>query len=115
VLANPLRNLSLPKLLNLLREWQRLVPANPPRSLWRLVLANPSCMDLRHSLVGPGPLGSPDQIFPFNPMERYVVRLVILCLYKSEDRNEMAHCAFSTALAFAIVAPVLSECSVKNR
>src|SRR5450631_288300 len=72
-------------------------------------------MDLLTGLVGRGPRDLPGPIFPYNRMERSCVRQASPCQSTSEGRNPMALCASSTVLASAIVVPVCSERSVKNR
>jgi hypothetical protein len=72
-------------------------------------------MDLLTGPVGRGPQDLPEPIFPCNRMERSCVRRVSACRSTSEGRNPLALCAFSTVLACAIVVPVCSKRSVKNR
>ena len=72
-------------------------------------------MDLLTGLVGRGPRDLPGLIFPCNRMERFCVRQVSPCQSTSEGRKPMALCASSTVLACAIVVPVCSKRSVKNR
>ena len=72
-------------------------------------------MDLLTGHVGRGPQDFPEPIFPCNPMEHCGVRRVSAFQSTSEGQNPMALCAFSIVLVCAIVVPVCSKRSVKNR
>src|SRR5450631_2306881 len=72
-------------------------------------------MDLLTGHVGRGPRDLPEPIFPCNRMEHFGVRQVSACQSTSEGRKPLALCAFSTVLVCAIVVPVCSKRSVKNR